>query len=680
MRISRREVDGAICRRPEERREPNRRASGGAHVVAHAEARERERQQLVYELALLIALGDVHGVSRRTLDGANAMMVLVLVRVSGTTFARLLAALCVGLVVLVAMSAVVMLGIIIMFVLAAVGSTTAILACGCCCDHRGRCQLLFHTAQPLGDIRLHAHPREQFQQRTRDTLQRACAGTTFGAKTEAGVEAALEGGLLANVTARGVTERLEAPLEVRGLRHTITIVVGEPIVVVHPGLIEASTWQAVTRRASRQQVGQATRRVERGYYLLLWARYRQPRLHGSPRPIIARNGNRAMPTQHSACRAALLLLAAILHPLLVAADDNATAPASSPPYVDYAGALRTFVDIWLGAAAQSVRTETSATILPPWPGWKSVPDPNQTMLEIPMKPVHHPWSGCVVDIRRTTLREQTVCFPSHKFLTELLLEQQSRAGYRKEPGFVCPNRPELTCYEPSLPPGALIVEFGPFLGESTVGLGQALLQTKLNATIVSVDTWHERLAHSGPFQKRVTWEPPPAALEAASAHPERLASAGGSLLFAQYLINVHSTWDTAIEGEGAKAAVLPVPLLDTAEVQARAAALGDTGVRPRLVFINPPHRVERLQKDMMQGWRLLACGGTLAGSGYHLHRNEIDSFRMRLEPNQPQLEASSWHAPGAIRWEKKVPYSDEDMHKNAKSNFSTWAFRGKVCS
>ena len=261
-----------------------------------------------------------------------------------------------------------------------------------------------------------------------------------------------------------------------------------------------------------------------------------------------------------------------LLPMLVATDDGSSTSNSTTPSVDYAGALRTFVDLWLDTAAQSTRHEMNATKLPPWSIWRSAPDPIQALLPAPMKPVHHPRSGCL------SPDQQTICFPSIKFLSELLIDQHSRAGYRREPGYTCPNHPELTCYDASLPPGALVLELGPFLGESTVGLGHALLHSKLNATIVSVDTWHEHNANVGMFQRKRTWDPPATAIDAANKHPEWLASAGGSLLFAQWLRNVNDPASGILEEAGPP--VLPVPLLNSTEVQARATALGSTGARP----------------------------------------------------------------------------------------------------
>jgi len=117
-----------------------------------------------------------------------------------------------------------------------------------------------------------------------------------------------------------------------------------------------------------------------------------------------------------------------------------------------------------------------------------------------------------------------------------------------------------------------------------------------------------------------------------------------------------------------------------------ATELGATGRRPTLVYINPPWRRERLRRDLIQAWRLLACGGTLFGAGYHLFRDEIDAFAAHLtslgkEPAQPGLETHTVHAPGAIKYENiSSPYSDELMLAQLRSNFSTWAIRPKRCA
>ena len=191
---------------------------------------------------------------------------------------------------------------------------------------------------------------------------------------------------------------------------------------------------------------------------------------------------------------------------------------------------------------------------------------------------------------------------------------------------------------------------------------------------MAVDTWHEHVAYTGSFTIETTYTPPRAAVDGAALHPEWLAD-GRTLLFEQYVRNLNSTTFSAIVRDH----VLPIPLL-AQDSESKATELGKIAGQPHFIYINPPKRVERLRHDMQQGWRLLACGGSLFGAGYHLFQEEIDSFEGRLGEGQPRLETHVVHAPGAMKFENtSFPYSDDMMIANAKSNFSTWALRGKRC-
>ena len=86
------------------------------------------------------------------------------------------------------------------------------------------------------------------------------------------------------------------------------------------------------------------------------------------------------------------------------------------------------------------------------------------------------------------------------------------------------------------------------------------------------------------------------------------------------------------------------------------------GIRPVLIYINANQRAERMRHDLQQAWRLLACGGTLFGAGYHLNRAEIDDFRLKIAENLGSFEAHVVHAPGALKFENiSLEYSWESM-------------------
>ena len=87
-----------------------------------------------------------------------------------------------------------------------------------------------------------------------------------------------------------------------------------------------------------------------------------------------------------------------------------------------------------------------------------------------------------------------------------------------------------------------------------------------------------------------------------------------------------------------------------------------------------------MRLDLREGWRLLACGGSMAGAGFHLPsvHDEVVAFEA-LTGGVP-LVAHTVHAPGASKFENiSHPYTDDGMLANTRSNFSTWEFRGKGC-
>ena len=327
---------------------------------------------------------------------------------------------------------------------------------------------------------------------------------------------------------------------------------------------------------------------------------------------------------------------------------NGTVSADSGD-AGYANNADSFVNAWLLAAAAAAPQSTGLQV-PIWPEWTLPEGPVRSLLKPPPPAIWHPRSGC---------RPSPICYPCLTFLKTMLQEQAEWGAFGSNSSTV-------------------IVELGSFLGEATVGLAMALRATQLEASLISVDTWHEHVGHTGLFQHAVTFLPPTGAEQAITAHPEWLEP-GRSLLFEQFVRNVNAS------GAGVRELVRPV-ILHSAGAAARATELGATGRRPTLVYINPPWRSERLQHDLIQAWRLLACGGTLFGAGYHLFPDEIDAFAARLSshgegPAQPELETHAVHAPGAIKYENvSVPYSDETMLAQGRSNFSTWSIRPKRCA
>lgn len=324
--------------------------------------------------------------------------------------------------------------------------------------------------------------------------------------------------------------------------------------------------------------------------------------------------------------------------LVLAASQGAT---NSP--LDYGSALHSFVNAWLESEATKKDGDIS---IAPWPEWSLPEGSLRSLLPLPAPVVHHPWSGC---------RASPICYPSPAFLKEVIWGALADEGSGGTSAFV-------------------IVELGCFLGEASVGLAQSLEALKLNGTVFAVDTWHEHHGYVGPYMFPQTYNPPDVAADQARLQHEELSSAGRSVLFEQYVRNVNAT------GHSTRSHVFPVPLMAPG-MQADATRLGKMGIRPVLIYINANQRAERMRHDLQQAWRLLACGGTLFGAGYHLNRAEIDDFRLKIAGNLGSFEAHVVHAPGALKFENiSLEYSWESMLAHTKSNFSTWVIHRKRCA
>ena len=254
-------------------------------------------------------------------------------------------------------------------------------------------------------------------------------------------------------------------------------------------------------------------------------------------------------------------------------------------------------------------------------------------------PQYHPRTGCMT-------KHPEPCYPSPKFMESLF----------------------------DFHPGPFVVEWGPFLGEATLPLAKAI--TAVQATlgnlsgtrVLSVDSFKEHTGYAGLMMDPVKWEPTSGAssLSAKVPHPPA---------YYQFLLNLRSTEDAINR-------VVPVPLL-ASDAITRANAFGKGGQRPRLVYVNPPPfgMASSLRRDLPTLWKLLACGGTMAGAGYHLPyiQPEVDKFAATL--SGIELEKFVVHAPGSIKYEVlNTPFSHQALIDNKKSNFSYFKIRNKPCT
>ena len=297
--------------------------------------------------------------------------------------------------------------------------------------------------------------------------------------------------------------------------------------------------------------------------------------------------------------------------------------------------LKSVVHSWLstGQETKDAVSTRGATIVPP-----SVPPSEAALLQwlrAAEPPRYHNHVGCMV---------KTICYASVKVIEDLL------------------------AFDPGV-----VIEYGSFLGETTAAIAQALARMATVSSserptyIVAIDTWKQHTYYMNMFTQTMQWESPPGLVQAlASADPAPSLPAA----FYQFKVNMDAIPE-------ARDRVMPLPLLisDTIE-RARTLAL-NISQRPKLVYVNPSEH--GLRHVLPHLWKLLTCGGTMAGHGYHLPTVQpvIDEFAARTGV---ALEAKVVHAPGTKYENIHLPFSHETMAQQLRSNFSWWALRGKRCS
>jgi hypothetical protein len=258
-----------------------------------------------------------------------------------------------------------------------------------------------------------------------------------------------------------------------------------------------------------------------------------------------------------------------------------------------------------------------------------------SFLRPPQPPSYHPHTGCIAG--------QTICYPSPNLMKSFI----------------------------QFNPGPLVVEYGSFMGEATQALAQAVADAQttwgtLPTKVLAIDSFDSTTGYQGVFMNPWTWVAPPAVRVAAASAPPHPTP------YYQFLVNMGVT-------DATKERVVPFPLLaPDALTRARLLGTANPAARPRLIYVNPVGA--SLKHDLPVLWRLLACGGTMAGAGYHLPdvQPEVDAFA--ASKAGALLEAFVVHAPGAGKYEKlEHEFSHEGLIANRKSNVSFWRFRAKPC-
>jgi hypothetical protein len=234
---------------------------------------------------------------------------------------------------------------------------------------------------------------------------------------------------------------------------------------------------------------------------------------------------------------------------------------------------------------------------------------------------------------------------------------------------------------------AIILEVRPFLGATSIGLANALSYAERNGFILSVDTFRGDEGVVGILQR-----------------PERYSPSGGAtetdIMYFEYLSNVANTivspggyqpsWiPHAFRGEhstksviNATKQIVPFPLL-TSKAKSTAHWLGRRGWRPILAYINAPRvGVGDYKLDLEHTWRVLGCGGAMAGDGYRIP--EVKSALREFSLKRKLLTEPFFLRAAGTRYEQTWEWQDSEefetrMSSVPNANFTTWVIRNKVC-
>ena len=253
-------------------------------------------------------------------------------------------------------------------------------------------------------------------------------------------------------------------------------------------------------------------------------------------------------------------------------------------------------------------------------------------------PVYNPRTGCVAHAAYSLN-----CFPSQKVIPNMI----------------------------KFHPGEVVLDYGSFLGEATFALDSAINQVQakygnLSGThLLAMDTWKEHRAYGGLWTTPSKWQPPSSketvGIDIKAPPP-----------YYQFLTNIRRRPTLAER-------VIPISML-TVDTTALGNALGLSTQRPKLIYVNPPRHPASLSRDLPELWRLLACGGTIGGAGYHVSRSEIDSFATSIPG--AKLEAYMVHAPGSNHYERNFPFYAAALGVitgQFHANFTHWKIQNKSC-
>lgn len=235
----------------------------------------------------------------------------------------------------------------------------------------------------------------------------------------------------------------------------------------------------------------------------------------------------------------------------------------------------------------------------------------------------------------------------------------------------------------------LILEVRPFLGAASIALANALSYSGRDGFVLSVDTFRGFEGHVGLLQNIELYQPPAGVAE---REPD--------VMYFDYLRNVaHSivspggyqpAWIPR-EYRGEKAAkrianattqVVPFPLLSS-KAKAIGHWFGRKGWRPMLAYVNAPRTgIGDYKLDLEHTWKVLGCGGTMAGDGYRIP--EVKSTLAAFVAKHKVLMEAFFVRAAGTRYEQTWQWEDSEAFETKingfpNTNFTTWQFRGKQC-
>lgn len=228
------------------------------------------------------------------------------------------------------------------------------------------------------------------------------------------------------------------------------------------------------------------------------------------------------------------------------------------------------------------------------------------------------------------------------------------------------------------------LEVGPFLGSVSIALANALVyQQRSDGFVLAVDTFRSTEGFVG-IRTQLESYTPPLGVGRVYLHPEKEEN----FHYYAYMRNVataHVSQGGAVGQwvpktmqhkpvENATKKVVPMSL-KAPKFKSNAHWLGRKGWRPTLIYLNAPRVGADYKRELDLSWKLLACGGTIAGDGYHIP-GVTRALKELAAKRKGVLEAYFVRAPGT-RYEVSWAWQDTNEFQERiafynMANFTVW--------